>query len=277
MTKYALVTGAGRGVGLQILHGLVESGYKVFAGVRNDRHAEDIRVRFGSHATPLMMDVTDRDQIGTVAERIADRIGADGALDALVSNAGVNMNAPIHRLEPGEIRIMVEANLLGPMFLCNAMRPLLKPGRSRVVFVTSATALMPPPTISVYGATKCGVEGMADALRLEFGMSDIGVSIVQPGVIETKMTADGPEILNRMLSRMSDEERAMYQPLMQKIVDMSRKGVSAETVAKAVVKALTARKPRRIYHVGIDCKIASLFSPFPRGFKDFIQRKTFGI
>jgi NAD(P)-dependent dehydrogenase (short-subunit alcohol dehydrogenase family) len=265
-----LVSGAAGGIGKATALALAARGFKVFAGALNQAEADSLA---GLGLVPTVLDISD-------IESIEAAIAGIPALDALVNVAGVNYNAPLHVLSLKEIRQMVEVNLLGSMLLTRAALPMLLAAKGRVVLVGSATAFLPPPTISVYAATKCGISGFGDSLRMELGMAGLKVSVVEPGVVRTPMTATGPAVLSRMLERMETGERTLYEKLMRKIVAMSTKesaSVPPETVAAAIVDALTAERPRARYRVGVDSKIAAVLRHLPDGARDFVQRKTFGI
>lgn len=279
MTRYILMSGASGGIGKASAAALAAQGFTVFAGALNDQEAAEIRGWGNQAIVPVVLDLTSIPSIEAAVRSVADTIGSDGHLSALVNISGVNLNAPLQYMSLEEIRLTVDVNLMGSMLLTRAALPLLRRGNARVVFTGSATALMPPPTISVYAATKCGIEGLADALRVELGMIGIPVSLIEPGVVRTPMTAAGPRILEMMLGRMTTEDRSRYEGMMRKIVQMSgpTSGVMPDKVADAIVHALTAPRPKSRYRVGIDCRVVALLRHLPDAARDFIQRKNFGI
>ena len=280
MTKrYVLMSGASGGIGKATAEALAAQGFTLFAGALNDQEAADLRQLGHQEIVPVVLDLTSTASIDTAVRTVADTIGDGGHLSGLVNISGINLNAPLQYMSLEEIRLTVDINLVGSMLLTRAALPLLRRGNARVVFVGSATAIMPPPAVSVYAATKCGIEGLSDALRLELGLIGIPVSLIEPGVVRTPMTAAGPRILEMMLGRMSDDDRSRYEGLMRKIVQMSSptSGVTPDKVADAIVQALTVPRPKSRYRVGIDCRIVTMLRHLPDGARDFIQRKTFGI
>lgn len=278
--KSVLVTGAGSGIGRTTSLQLAAKGLTVFAGTLNASEASQLDGLGLSNLIPVILDIGDLASIDAAVEYVTQKLPAGAALGGLVNVAGINKNAPLHILTADEIRQMVTVNLLGTMLLTRAALPLLSPNAGRLVLVGSATAFLPPPTISVYAATKCAISGFGDSMRVELGQAGIAVSVIEPGVVRTPMTAIAAKILAQMLDRMSDLERARYEKLMRKIVDMSnspKAGIPPERVAAAITHALTAPSPRARYRVGIDSRVTALLRHLPDGARDFIQRKTFGI
>lgn len=280
MQNYVLLSGAAGGIGKATALALAAQQWTVFAGVMNSAEADELHRSGEPRIVPVLLDVTCTDSIAAAMVTVERAMGAGGTLSALINNAGVNYNAPVHVLDVGEIRQMVNVNLLGPILLTRAALPLLKPSQGRVVFVGSATGLMASPAVSVYAATKSGLEGLGDALRVELGVAGLRVSLVVPGVVRTPMTSGAPGVLDRMLGRMNAVDLGRYEKLMRKIVAMSaadKAGVTPETVAGAITHALTAPRPKSRYRVGIDCQAVAVLRHLPDSVRDFIQRKTFGI
>jgi len=278
--KAVLVTGAASGIGRATASLLAAQGYLVLAGALNETEMRIMADLGVEGLVPLQLDISDVGSIDAAMARVAERLGDLLPLDALVNVAGVNLNAPLHILSVGEIRQMVDVNLLGTILLTRAALPFLRRGPGRVVLVGSATAFLPPPAISVYAATKCAISGFGDSLRMELGQAGLAVSVIEPGVVRTPMTATAPAVLDRMLARMDAGDLSRYEKLMRKIVAMSispKAGVTAEAVAEVIVGCLAAPKPQARYRVGIDSKAAALLRHLPDGARDFIQRKTFGL
>lgn len=280
MNNYVLLSGASGGIGKATALALAANRWTVFAGVLNEQEADDLRHSGEERIVPVRLDVTCTDSIAAAVASVKQAMGAGATLSGLINNAGVNYNAPVHVLDVGEIRQMVNVNLLGPILLTRAILPLLEPAHGRVVFVGSATGLMASPAVSVYAATKSGLEGLGDALRVELGVAGLRVSMVIPGVVRTPMTSGAPVVLDKMLDRMNAVDLGRYEKLMRKIVTMSAAdgaGVTPETVADAITHALTAQRPKSRYRVGIDCRAVGVLRHLPDSVRDFIQRKTFGI
>ena len=283
MTQYVLISGASSGIGKAAAQSLAANGITVFAGALNEAEAAAMRAEGIKGIVPVVLDVTRQESIDAAMKAVADTIGKndkDGYLHGLVSCAGVDINAPLHVLEQAEIMAMINVNYIGGIMLTRAALPLLRHGASRLVYISSAMAVMSTPTISIYCSTKSGISGFADALRVELIPAGIKVSIVEPGVIRTPLVRNAPVVLEKMLARMSDADRKLYEKMMRKIAQMSsdpNAGSSTEHTSKAISHALTAASPKIRYRVGADSKAASLISLLPGGVQDWIQRKIYGI
>jgi len=275
-----LVTGTEGGIGGKAVSALAARGFTIFAGALDQSKAA---IGSGQHLAsiiPILLDISKPASIAAAIALIDSHLGKDGRLDGLVNIAGVNYNAPLECLSEPEIRQMVEVNLLGTILLTRAALPLLRRGRGRIIFTGSATAFLPPPLISVYAATKCALEGLADSLRVELRSLGISVSMIEPGVVQTPMTSGASAVLETMLQRMSAGDRTLYEKAMRKIVAMSvakNAGVPPEAVAEVIVQALTAPRPRARYQAGADSKITALLRHLPHSARDFLQKMTFGL
>jgi NAD(P)-dependent dehydrogenase (short-subunit alcohol dehydrogenase family) len=204
--SYVLITGAAGGIGKAAASDLAQQGHTVFAAdirelALDDFAASDAIAAAGGCIVPVRLDVTQRDSIAQVIVVIRQRLGAAGHLHALINNAGLDYNGPLQSLTEDEIVSMVQVNLLGGILLTRAALALMRDDVSRIVFVGSAMGLWATPTISVYASTKWGLEGFADALRVELGLRGFAVSLIEPGVIQTAMTTGGPAMLERVLAR----------------------------------------------------------------------------
>jgi len=281
MNRYILISGASSGIGKAASHALVRQGITVFAGALNDAEAEAIRAQGLSKLIPVVLDVTDKACVDAALRTVSETIG-DGHLYGLLNCAGVDINAPLHILEEEEILRMIDVNYVGAIRLTRSALPLLKSnhGASRIAFVSSAMANLYTPTISIYCSTKSGLSGFADALRVELIPAAIRVSVIEPGVVRTPLVQASPEILERMLARMSDQDRSRYETMMRKITRLSSSpnaGVTTDKTSKAIVHALLAAKPKIRYRVGIDSKAAAVIRSLPFGVIDWCVRRIYGF
>lgn len=280
MTQYVLISGASSGIGKAAAETLASQGFTVFSGALNQAEAEAMRAEGKHGIVPVVMDVTSRDSVDAALAQVKQTIGSAGYLHGLVNCAGVDINAPLHVLEEREIMQMINVNYIGGIMLTRSALPLMRHGSSRLVFISSAMALLRTPMISIYCSTKAGIEGFADAMRVELIPVGIKVSIVEPGVIRTPLVQSAPAELNKLLPRMSGEDRTRYEHVMRKIAQMSsdpKAGSTTEVTSNAVSHALTAAKPKIRYRAGNDCKAAAVISNLPYGFQDWVQRKIYNI
>ena len=182
--KVWLVTGAGRGLGVDIAMAALAAGHIVVAtGRKPDRVASVL----GSSDDLLVvaLDVTD-----PAAAEAAVRAAMDqfGRLDVLVNNAG-NFNAGFfEELSPDEFRAQIETTLFGPINLTRAALPIMRAQRAGLIVTISSTAgIVGGEFLSAYAASKFGVEGWQESLAPEVAPYGIKTMLVEPGFFRTEL------------------------------------------------------------------------------------------
>jgi NAD(P)-dependent dehydrogenase (short-subunit alcohol dehydrogenase family) len=253
--RSALVTGASTGIGRATALRLDRAGWRVFAGVRRDEDAESLREAGSERLTPLILDVTDAGQIAAAAERIEAEVGEAG-LDGLVNNAGIGVMGPLETLPLDDFRRQVEVNLTGQVAVTQAVLRLIRRATGRVVFVSSAGGRMALPFGGPYHAAKFGLEGAADSLRQELRPWRIEVSVIEPGSIDTPIWERAVSGYEEMVARAPSRQEELYGKrlagLRKGAERTAARGIPPEKVAERIEHALTARRPRTRYRVGLD-------------------------
>lgn len=184
--KRALVTGAGRGIGLACAAALAEAGAHVVLAARSKDQivaaAGAINASGGS-AEAAELDVTDLDAIEEV-------IASTGPFDVLVNNAGLAKHAPLLEIGPGEYDPVMDVNARAVFFVTKAVvRGMVDGGRQgSIIHISSQMAHIGGPKRAVYCGSKAAVEGMTRAMAIELGSHGIRVNTVCPTFIETDLT-----------------------------------------------------------------------------------------
>jgi len=193
--KVALVSGGSRGIGADIALGLAEAGADVAVLFRSrrdeaDRTCEAIR-RFGRRACALQQDVADVDTLPSVAERVAQELGA---IDILVNNAGIADLVPFLQVDRETLERTLRVNVTGPFFLSQAVaRGMIARGKGgRIINITSTNGFVAEALLSPYNASKGAMELFTKSLAIELGPHAITVNSVAPGLIETEIAMDFP-------------------------------------------------------------------------------------
>ena len=188
--KVALVSGGSRGIGADIALGLAEAGADVAVLFRSrrdeaDRTCEAIR-RFGRRACALQQDVADVDTLPSVAERVAQELGA---IDILVNNAGIADLVPFLQVDRETLERTLRVNVTGPFFLSQAVaRGMIARGKGgRIINITSTNGFVAEALLSPYNASKGAMELFTKSLAIELGPHAITVNSVAPGLIETEI------------------------------------------------------------------------------------------
>jgi NAD(P)-dependent dehydrogenase (short-subunit alcohol dehydrogenase family) len=249
--RSVLITGAGTGLGLATALRLAAGGWRVFATVPDLAQEKDVaaastaaRVR----VDVLPLDVTDRKSIERAVATVLDRAGA---VHAVVNNAGLGLRGFFEDLADDEIRRLFDVNVFGAMAVTRAVLPHLRAARSgRCVFVSSAGGRVAAMTLSAYCAGKFALEGLAESLAQEVGPLGISVSLIEPGPVMTPHFT-----VNRGRARSATDPASPYYRWFvrhESFVDgvLRAKRITPEDVARAVERALTARRPRLRYVVG---------------------------
>jgi NAD(P)-dependent dehydrogenase (short-subunit alcohol dehydrogenase family) len=264
--RSALVTGASTGIGRAAALRLDADGWRVFAGVRKEEDADSLRKAGTARLTPVMLDVTDAAAIATTAELLATELGGAG-LDGLVNNAGIGIPSPLETMPIEAFRRGIEVNLTGQVAVTQAMLPLIRQARGRIVFISSIGGRIAFPLGGVYHAAKFGLEAVGDVFRRELRPWGISVSLIEPGTIATEIwdkserEADAMTDQAPMREELYGKAMAAYRKTTR---SLARKGIAPAKVAAAIEHALTSPRPRTRYLVGRDAKLqarAKIFIP----------------
>lgn len=262
-----LVTGASSGLGAAMTAALTNAGFTVYAGVRSPAVAERIH---GPRLRPLVLDVTSPESIREAADRIDDETAGTGLL-GLVNNAGICVCAPLETLPLDELRAELEVNLIGPVALVQRFLPSLRrrppgtrPGTpaGRILNVSSGIGRVAPPFLGAYAASQFAKEGVSDVLRRELATQSISVSVVEPGAIMTPIWSKVDETAHRLFDSAPPDLAQLYREPFLAFLRMNsdrarRSRTRPEAVARAVLHAMSARRPRVRYPVGPDSRIAA--------------------
>jgi hypothetical protein len=182
--RRAVITGGARGIGLAVGERLHRAGYEVLlADVRADL-AEQAAARLEARASAVALDVSNVDAV----RRLADDLGRrwHGRVDALVTAAGVEVNAPLGELEPQAWDQMIGVGLTAHYACLRAFLPLLQAARGAAVCVGSVMSRAMYPGAAAYAAAKAGVEGFVKAAALDCA-PEVRVNCVMPGTTDTQM------------------------------------------------------------------------------------------
>jgi NAD(P)-dependent dehydrogenase (short-subunit alcohol dehydrogenase family) len=277
-----LITGASKGIGTACAVRLAQDGFRVYAGVRRLEDGEALIRAGGGDVVPVILDVTEPQQIADAVARIGEETGQRG-LPALVNNAGVAIAGPLEYLPVDELRRQMEINFLGQIAVTQAFLPLLRRSREskrgdhrtgRIIFMSSISGLTALPFTGAYAASKFALEAAADAMRLELRPSGITVSLVEPGVIDTPIWDTARHAADRNIERMPAAVQEHYgAPLaaMRERIARGMKGLPPERVADVVARALTSRRVRARYLVGMDARARLLLHRLlPTPVKDWL-------
>src|SRR5215210_1490977 len=241
--KSVLITGCSTGIGRETAAHLAKSGWTVYATARQPESIADL-ADAGCRTLPL--DVTDETSMSAAVAQVEE---AEGAVGALVNNAGYSQSGAIESVELDSVRKQFETNVFGLIRMCQLVLPAMRrAGRGRIVNISSMGGRLVFPGGGIYHATKFAVEAISDAMRFEVRGFGVQVVCIEPGLITTEFgnaavgsisegtKDDGPyaEFNNHVAAATA----GAYEGGLAKL------GGGPDAVARKIEKALTAGRPR---------------------------------
>jgi 3-oxoacyl-[acyl-carrier protein] reductase len=181
--KVWLVTGASRGIGLEVARRVVANGERVALLARGEAVLA-VASELGENAVGIQADVSDPVSVQAAVDKV---LAQWGRIDRVVNNAGMHRGGKIGRLALEDWQAVINTNLTGALNVISAARPSLQEGSS-IVNVGAVVGFRGFPGDAAYGASKAGLAGLTRSLAIEFAGKGICVNLVIPGLVLTEMT-----------------------------------------------------------------------------------------
>jgi NADP-dependent 3-hydroxy acid dehydrogenase YdfG len=234
MTKTIFITGASRGFGKIWTEAFLKRGDNVVATVRNTGSLDELAKKYPSTLLVLKLDITNKEASFEAVKTAKEHFGS---IDVLMNNAGYGHMGAIEELTEEEIRAQFETNVMGLLWVTQAIIPIMREQKSgHIIQLSSALGMVVFPTMGLYSASKFAVEAISEALAAEVGGFGIKVSILEPnGFLTDFATTSG--VQSKPLA-LYDDVRAWLQAG-NKPEDW---GVP-EATADAVLKLVDAENP----------------------------------
>ena len=245
--KIWFITGAGRGMGVDIAKAALAAGNAVVASGRNP---ERVSAALGAHDDLLVvkLDVTDPADAKDAARAAVDRFGR---IDVLVNNAGNFYAGFFEELSPEDFRAQVETLLFGPLNVTRAVLPVMRAQRSGLVIAISSTAgLVGAEFNSAYAAAKFAVEGWIESLAPEVAPFGIRTMLVEPGFFRTELLS--PESTNYAEPWIGDYAERTNQTVAAWNAMNGQQGGDPAKLATALVQLASQDEPPRRWVAGAD-------------------------
>jgi short-subunit dehydrogenase len=259
-TRTALITGASSGIGEAAARALAREGYAL-ALIARRKDRLDLLVKEieeqGGRALAIAADLADDE----ATERAArEAIGFLGHIDLLVNNAGYSPGAAIEQFSRQDLRHIFDVNLLSALQLIGAVTPHMRArGGGRIINVGSLAGIVPAPLAIPYAATKVGLHAATDALRLELGRFGIDLSLIVVGFVDTAVY-DNARNASHALREDPDNP---YRQTMFDLDELAMKNLehplTPDDVAKVIVRAATARRPKPRYYTPRSALLQKVF------------------
>ena len=253
--KTAIVVGAGGGVGGALARQLIERGYHVVATVSRPERIADLRQELPDCADIIALNLADADSALHTLSEVASSLSR---LDSVVVCAA---DGPAFR--PAEFmpldafRRAMEINCVSNLAIFQATLPVVRRDGGRIVFVGSLSGKVGTPLMAGYVASKFGLEGLVDVMRMEASKWGVEVVLLQPGGIDTKMVATSTSTATAALNAASAKERDLYSELYQQTIGRVGENKALPTpdsVAGVCIVAMESEKPEPRYRVGRDAE-----------------------
>jgi NAD(P)-dependent dehydrogenase (short-subunit alcohol dehydrogenase family) len=256
-----LITGCSSGIGHETARHLAANGWTVYASARRPESIADLAE---AGCKTLALDVTDEASMKAAVEAVE---ASEGRVGALVNNAGYSQSGAVESLPMEKIRAQFETNVFGLVRMCQLVLPAMREARKgRIVNVSSMGGKLVFPGGGAYHATKFAVEAFSDALRWEVRGFGVQVSIIEPGLITTRFgetaagsISDGEE----GQPAEADDPYASFNAAVGAATvgiyeggPLSKLGGGPETVARAIERAISARRPKTRYKVTASARLA---------------------
>jgi len=249
--KVILVTGAGRGMGVDIARAALDAGHRVVATARN---AQKVTEALGDHENLLAvaLDVTDPASVQAAVDAGVERFSR---IDVLINNAGNFYAGYFEEITPEDFRAQVETNLFGPLNVTRAVLPVMRTQRSGVVVTISSTAgLVGGEFCTAYAASKFALEGFMESLAPEVAPFGISTMVVEPGFFRTDLLT--PESTSYAKSSIADYAKRTEQTITAWNGMNGQQGGDPAKLAQALIGLATSEQPPMRWVAGADAVAA---------------------
>jgi NAD(P)-dependent dehydrogenase (short-subunit alcohol dehydrogenase family) len=281
----ALITGASTGIGQATALRLAKAGWTVLAGVRRKEDGDRLAGEAPpGRIEPVLLDVTDLEQIRLVAARVSELGGGSesspGRLDALVNNAGIGFGGPLELISPVDLRTQFDVNVLGQVAVTQALLPALRAARGRLLFVSSVGGRVAMAFTAPYAASKYALEAIGDALRVELSTSNVQVALIEPGSVATPIWEKTREVEEKLAIPATLQAEYGHVPAAMKktIESTASRGVPPEQVAETIEGALTAKRMKARYVIGRDARaMIAMRRLLPDHVFDRVAKRALGV
>jgi NAD(P)-dependent dehydrogenase (short-subunit alcohol dehydrogenase family) len=279
--RTVVITGASSGIGRASALLMAREGFEVFAGVRREGDGSRLKAEGGTGINPVRIDVTDEASILAAANEVGARLGERG-LDGLVNVAGIGTSGPIEFVTQDDLRRIFDVNVFGQVAVIQAFMPMLLEARGRIVNISSVGAHIAIPFGGALTASKGAFGLLSDSLRMELSGFGVRVSVIEPGAIRTpavdKTLGDVEEVIKGLPPDGARRYGDMLRQFTKRAHARESNGSDPEVVARSVLEALTARRPRARYVVGKDSRVLTVLPRvLPDGVLDWLRMRSLGF
>lgn len=260
--KTAFITGGGSGIGMALARACAQSEMRVvIADLRQD-HLDEAVVEFnksGVKVHPIRLDVSDRKAMAAAADE-AERVC--GNVQLLINNAGINIIRPVTEATFEDFDWLIQVNLGGVVngMLTFVPRMLAHGKGGHIVNTSSVAGILTAPGTSIYSATKFAIRGLSEAARYDLIPHGIGVSVLCPGTVSTRLYESEDNRQQRYIGNLDDtvrKQRAGTGELFRRVLPM---GMDPGKVAEITLQAIRKNEFYIMTHVEVETDIRESYN-----------------
>lgn len=246
-----LITGCSSGIGYVAAHFLADRGWWVFPTARQQADVDRLKREGFQDALRLDLDVSV--SIESAMDAVQQRTG--GTLDALFNNGAYGQPGAVEDLSRAALRYQFETNLFGTHELTtHAVRVMRRQGHGRIVQNSSVLGFAALPYRGAYVSTKFALEGLTDALRQELVDTNIHVSLIEPGPIESRFRENAWKAFQRNVDARNSPHAETYEAIVARLQgegDETPFTLGPDSVVDRLIHALESDRPRARYPVTV--------------------------
>ena len=253
--RSVLITGCSSGIGLCLALGLKKAGYRVFATARKSNDVEKLKqLGLESH----QLDLTSSESIKLAMSEIYSQTDT---LYGLIHNGAYGQVGALEDISREVLEAQFQANIFGWHELTNLVLPVMRKNNSgRVIYLSSVLGFVAMPFRGPYNASKFAIEGLVDTLRLELINTNIQLSLIQPGPIDSQFRANAYLAFKDNVNMDNSNYQANYQGMIERLNSskLATFTLAPESILSCVLHALEAPKAKIHYRVTFPTKLFAL-------------------
>ena len=270
--KSVLITGCSSGIGLCIANGLKEKGYRVFASARSQEDVKNLQ-NLGFEA--LLLDLSSSESIKDAVFKLYEMTDN---LYSLINNGAYGQAGALEDISREALDKQFQSNVFGWHELTNLVLPKMREmNAGRIIYISSVLGFVAMPFRGPYVASKFAIEGLIGTLRLELSDTNIRLSSIQPGPIESKFRQNAYLAFQQNV----DISKSHYQNQYKIMIKRLQSGKNAkftlppEAVLKSAIHALESSNPKNYYRVTFPTKLFFILGKiFPSKWVDYILNQS---
>ena len=246
--KNILITGCSTGIGYSAASLLHQKGYQVIATVR--KH-EDAQILEAQGITSTLLDLADSESILSAFNFVCEQF--NGRIDVLFNNGAFGQPGAVEDLSRSVLREQFETNVFGTQELTNlVIAQMRQQGHGRIAYNISILGIISLAYRGAYNASKYALEGLADTMRLELQGSNIHVSLIEPGPIESQFRANAFVKYQQNIDKSSSAHRDTYEAMEKRLTKDGPAApftLPAEAVVDKLIHVIESKRPKIRYYV----------------------------